>query len=273
METDILSLINSKREGSYWDFKEMPHENNASLLHDILSLSNSLHKGPKYLIIGVTDPANDCKIIGLSNGQTNRKTQAQYIDFLRTQKFAGDCRPEIALYTIQCNDYEIDVLVISDLPMKPYYLAVSYRDRDKEVRANHIFMRNQDNNKPIDKSADVSMIERMWHQRFGLDLTPLDKMKLFLKKPNEWTKDIDNSQTFFHNLHPEYTIELSDAESFWEVYSYFFTNEKSFLGDAKFKCHQTEEFQLEYMYCDEMRIMLPVPDSEYLRIANGEQWY
>ncbi len=31
----IANLISSKREGDYWDFKEEPHDNNGSLLHDI----------------------------------------------------------------------------------------------------------------------------------------------------------------------------------------------------------------------------------------------
>jgi len=273
VESKIKSLIKSKREGAYWDFKAEPYENNAALLHDILSLSNSLYKGDRYLIMGVSDPAHDCKIVGLAKGQPNRKSQAAYIDFIRAQKFAGDNRPEMELKTIVINSVEIDVLVIFDLPVKPYYVTSSYRHNDKEVRAHHIYLRNQDTNTPIDKSTDINFIEKMWYQRFGLDLTPLEKMKLFLKQPNEWTKDIGNSHTFFHNSFPEYTIQLSDPKGFWEVYSYFFTNEKSFLGTAKFKCHQTELFELEYMYCDEMRIMLPVPETEYLQTADEKNWY
>ena len=45
LKEEILQLINSQREGDYWDFKVEPHENNASLLHDIICLANSLHIG------------------------------------------------------------------------------------------------------------------------------------------------------------------------------------------------------------------------------------
>lgn len=269
----IIELICSQREGEYWDFKEEPHANNAMLLHDILSMSNSLCKGERYLIFGVTDLANGCKIKGLTPSQINRKSQADYIDFIRGQKFAGDYRPVVELKTIEIDGFEIDVLIIFDLPYKPYYITAPYRYRDKEVRANHIYLRNYDTNTPSDKSADIHLIEKMWYQRFGLDLTPLEKMKQYLNNPEYWTKDIGNNDIAFHNNFPEYTIDLSEVEEFWEVYSYFFTNEKSFLGTAKFKYHQTELFKLEYMYCDEMRITLPVPQTEYMCIDNEDNWY
>jgi len=269
----IIDLINSKSEGEYWDFKEKPYENNAALLHDILCLSNCLYEGERYLIIGITDPSSGCQLIGLEKNQANRKNQVSYIDFLRSIKFAGDNRPVLELKTLNLNGSEIDVLVIQNLPLKPYYITTSYRDKDKEVRANHIYSRTQDTNTPIDKSADINQIEKMWYQRFGLDLTPVLKMQRYLLDPNQWTKNIGNSRLIFHNTFPEYTIDLSEVEIFWEVYSYFFTNEKSFLGTAKFKCHQTELFELEYMYCDEMRITLPVPQSAYLRVDGEDNWY
>jgi len=269
----IIDLINSKSEGEYWDFKEKPYENNAALLHDILCLSNCLYEGERYLIIGLTDPSSGCQLIGLEKNQANRKNQVSYIDFLRSIRFAGDNRPVLELKTLNLNGSEIDVLVIQNLPLKPYYITTSYRDKEKEVKANHIYSRTHDTNTPIDKSTDINQIEKMWYQRFGLDLTPVVKMQRYLLDPNQWTKNIGNSRLIFHNTFPEYTIELSEVEKFWEVYSYFFTNEKSFLGTAKFKCHQTELFELEYMYCDEMRITLPVPQSAYVRVDGEDNWY
>lgn len=273
LQSEIIQLIQTKREGTYWDFKEKPHDNNASLLHDILCLANCIYKGNRYLIFGVTDPSEGCDIVGVTIGPAGRKNQVGFIDFLRAQKFAGDIRPVIELKTFGIENLEIDVLVIFDEPMKPYYLTASYRDREKEVKANHIYTRTHDTNTPIDKAADINLVEKMWCQRFGLDLTPLEKMKYYLTKPGEWTKDIGNTRVLFHNIFPEYTIEMGEVEPFWEVYSYFFTNEKSFFGTAKFKCHQTELFQLEYMFCDEMRITLPVPQCEYLVIEMEDNWY
>lgn len=269
----IANLIHSKREGDYWDFKEEPHDNNASLLHDILCLSNSLHEGERYLILGVSDPKAGCEIRGLQQGQVNRKEQAHLIDFLRSKKFAGDIRPEVELRTILINNKEIDVLVIFDNPYKPYYLTEDYKDRDKNVSAFHIYGRTNDTNTPLTKSADISLIEQMWRQRFGLQLSPLERIKLLLTKPKEWFKDIGNKSVSYHIQHPEYTITFSEVESFWEPYTLFYTNEKAFFGKASFRYHATELFELEYMYCDEMRITLPVPETQYVQFSNSKHWF
>jgi hypothetical protein len=278
IETNIRRLIDSKREDDYWDFKEEPHDNNAELLHDILCLANSLHKGDRFLIFGVTDPKEGTKIKGLTPNQKNRKTQVQYIDFLRSKPFAGDCRPEIELQTLMIDNLEIDVLIIFDNPLKPYYLTEYYKfkpqnNKETVVRANYIYSRTNDTNTPIDKSADIGKIEKMWKQRFGLDLSPIERMKLLLLKPNDWFKDIGNKPCSYHLEFPEFRIEFSEVIEFWEVFSFFFTNEKSFLGNATFKYHSTTLFELEYMYCDEMRISLSLPNTEYLRLNDSENWY
>ena len=273
VQTEIYDLIASKREGDFWDFKQEPHDNKASLLHDILCLSNSLHRGNRFLIYGVSDPKEGTEIVGLNQNQDNRKTQVQFIDFLRSKSFAGDCRPEIELHTVEIDNREIDVLIIYDNPNKPYYLTEDYRDKDKIVKANSIYTRTNDTNTPIDKSADIGVIEKMWRQRFGLDLSPLQRMKLLLCHPNEWFKDIGNKPYAYHLGFPEFRIEFSEVHEFLETFSFFFTNEKSYLGNATFKYHSTTLFELEYMYCDEMRIELSVPKTAYIRSKNDENWF
>jgi len=278
LQNNIKRLIDSKREGDYWDLKEVPHDNNAELLHDIICLANSLHKGDRFLIFGVTDPKEGATVKGLNSNQKSRKTQVNYIDFLRSKPFAGDCRPEVELHTIIIEEKEIDVLIIFDNPLKPYYLTEDYKfkpqnSKETIVRANYIYTRTNDTNTPIDKSADIGIIEKMWKQRFGLDLSPLERMELLLMKPNEWFKDIGNKPYAYHKEFPEFRIEFSDVEEFWEVFSFFFTNNKSFLGNATFKYHSTTLFELEYMYCDEMRIELSVPKTEYLKLNASKNWY
>lgn len=136
LKIEIENLIASKIEGDYWDFKREPHQNKAELLHDILCMANSPYKGNRYIIIGVS---NDCKIIGLHQNQENRKSQAQLINFLKSKKFAGDIRPEISLITLLIESKEIDVIIIKDNPLKPYYLTEDYRDQGKCVKTNYIY--------------------------------------------------------------------------------------------------------------------------------------
>ncbi|MFY1612149.1 helix-turn-helix domain-containing protein [Macellibacteroides fermentans] len=273
MKSKIQSFINSKRESDYWDFKREPHENNAALLHDILCLSNSLHKGDKYLIIGVSDPSESCVIIGLTNGQKNRKNQSNLIDFLRQKSFAGGLRPEIEIETILINEQEIDVLIIKDRPHKPYYLTSDFRDNDKCVKANHIYTRVVDTNTPINSSADLYYIEKMWHQRFGLDLIPSERFKRLLLKPNEWFKDFGNGNYAYHESFPEFRIELTEPEGMWEPYCEFYPNNKGYYGKAFFKYQLNTLFELNYVYCDEMRIMLANPRIQCVRINKERNWF
>lgn len=273
LESEIVELIASQRESDYWDFKREPHDNKASLLHDILCLSNSIHRGKRYLIYGVTDPKEGTEIIGLTKNQANRKSQVEIIDFLRTKSFAGDCRPEIELHTIRLDNVEIDVLVIFDNPNKPYYLKQDYKDKDKNVKANFIYTRTNDTNTPIDKSADIGVIEKMWRQRFGLDLSPLERMKLMLLQPQEWFKNVGNTPYAYHLDFPEFRIVFSEVHEYRDVFSFFFTNENSYFGTAEFKYHSTTLFELNYMYCDEMRIELAVPQIANVKLKEYENWF
>lgn len=274
-----MNLISKKREGTYWDFKEKPYECLASLLHDIICLSNASHQGERYLIIGVEDGTG--KIIGLNKNQDNRKTQGQYINFLSKQLFAGENRPEIELETIYVQGVkgdEIDVLVIYNHPLKPYYLTQDFRrscskGKPKIIKANYIYTRVIDTNTPIDRSADIGIIEKMWKERFGLETTPFKRMKQFLLNPSDWFINIETKSYAYHNEFPEFKIEFSKTRPFWEIYSYFFPNESSYLGDAKFIYHSTILFELEYMFCDEFRLILPVPKSQYIKLGKNDNWY
>ncbi|MHC0061456.1 ATP-binding protein [Nostoc sp. UIC 10890] len=271
LQAEIKQLVATKREGQYWDFKEKHHDNKASLLHDILCLANSLHKGNKYLIFGVGDPQAGCEIKGVEH--ENRKSQTDLIDFLRSKPFAGDIRPEIELRTFELESHEIDVLIIFDKPFKPYYLRDEYRDRDKQIRANSIYTRNIDTNTPIDKSADIRIIEMMWRERFGLDVQPSDRIVDFLWKPEEWDKDIGNKECAYHKYNPEYQIKFGEPKEFRDIFSYFYINKSSFIGEAEFKYLSTTLFTLPYMYCDEMRIELAVPSNGHIRVSRREVWY
>lgn len=273
LENKIRQLINSKREENYWDFKAIPHDNKISLLHDILCMSNTLHEGNRYIIIGVSDPSKGCKIIGLTKNQLNRKSQAEIIDLLRTKKFAADIRPEIEVKTLIVEEKEIDVITIFNRPYKPYYLTEDTQYKGKAVKAYYIYTRNSDSNTPINKSADLFHVEKMWKERLGLNLTPLEKFKSLLLKPNEWFKDIGNKSYAYHRQFPEFRIEFSYPEKIVETFSYFYSNPKSFVGDAIFKYYSTTLFELEYCYVDEMRETIGYPSTGYLSINGIRNWY
>jgi len=264
----LQKLIDSKREGTHWDFKEKYDENKASLLHDILCLSNAQHKGNRYLIFGVSDPP-ECEIKGVG-GDNKRKKQHDFINFIRDQKFAGDIRPEIELRTEVINGVEIDVLIIFDRPEKPYYLREDVDDKGKYVKANFIYKRTGDTNTPKNMSADISAIALMWRERFGLDMSPLEKVKIYLLDYDGWKWDgVDFA---YYKYFPEFTIQIGPSSErsgksvWWDRWP---VDEPLTESTYEIKYHNTQLAKLRVIHCHREGISFPYPDVGYVQTDNA----
>ena len=273
IEETIISLINSKREGSYWDFKREPHSNKASLLHDILCLSNSITHHNRYLIIGVKDPINDCEIIGLQKNQTGRKSQAEFIDFLRSKKFTNGLRPEIELKTIILEENEVDVLIIYHKPYKPYYISEDFQDQGKVVKANYIYTRIQDTNTPINKSADFNFVELMWKERFGLTIPPAERFKLLLLEYKKWHLDVGNKNYGYYKPNPEFKIEFGEPTRGHEPYELNFLNPNFHYGDIRLMYHSTIMHESQYIWLDGMRFFTAAPSTGVIELTKTRVYY
>ncbi len=258
LKTIIKELIASKSEGIYWDFKREWYENNASLLHDILCMSNAEHKGNRYIIIGIT---NNYKILGLKDDQS-RKNQGNLISLLGSKSFANDSRPEIEVNTIQINRKQIDVIIIKDKPLKPYFLAKVYSNKNKKVDL-YIYTRVGDTNTPINEQADQCQIEYMWKERFGLFLPPIERLSNLLIEPSEWSKDDYNCH--YHKLFPEFKIvfgETKEGNLIDNPYSIYYPSEVIGYGSVKFLYKSTELLKRNFINCDNCQIRLPEPKKE-----------
>ena len=141
---EIQNIISLETEGDYWDFKEMWHDNKASLLHDIICMANNQVGRDAYIIIGVSDSKSPDGVKVKGVPETNRRDQQQLISFLRNKKFAGGLRPSVYLQTIMLPDDNhtnrpIDVIIVKNSEKTPYFLIENFRDRDKEIRAGYIY--------------------------------------------------------------------------------------------------------------------------------------
>ena len=153
----IVSLINSKKESSYYDFKREWYTKgkDGDLLHDILCLANNLDNKDSYLIIGVSD---DYEVVGVEQW----KKSNDIIDFLKSKKFAGDHLPEIEFHKLYYKHKKIDVLAIKNSKNVPFYITEKY----KSVCPFHIYTRTGDTNTPINSSASFSDTEKLWRVHF-----------------------------------------------------------------------------------------------------------
>ncbi|MCI9414526.1 MAG: ATP-binding protein [Clostridiales bacterium] len=267
--TEIRMLIARKHEGDFWDYKEEHHKCKAELLHDIICLTNTLSKENRYIIFGVRD---DGSIIGIENDE-NRKRQADIIDFLRSKNFAGQYRPEIELHTLHMEDHDLDVLLIHNSLYTPIYLSEDYADRKNNktitVHANYIYSRIGDTNTPINQSADLYIVEKLWKKRFGLDLPPLERMNILLENIDDWDMDIGNRNYGYCKISPEYRIEMTDLHSCTEPCGYFYLHPDPCMGLLKIVYHSTIMYEENYWGFDGAHLI--VPEFELRSIKDGDE--
>jgi len=202
LKETIYKLILLEKEGVYWDFKEKYHQNKIDLLHDIICLANADYRNERYLIFGVND--NNYDIVEIEN---DIKTQADFIDTLRSVKFADDIFPDITLEEVIIDEKILKVLIISNTQNKPYYLTEEKQYKGKYLRAGTIYTRIMDTNTPKNKVASSRHIEKMWKERFGLVQNPIHRFEIYLNDFKGWKQQGEKS---FYIQHPEFTIQILD---------------------------------------------------------------
>ena len=260
----ISTLIDRRAEGTYWDFKREHHTCKADLIHDVLCLANAKHTGDRFLIFGV-DEEEFC--LHPINEDTGRRSQTDLAGLFRdnARKFFQFRFPDFYLKEITINGKLLDVLVIEDTPHKPYYLVEKY----EKVRAHHVYTRVCDTNTPANDAAQPHEIERMWRERLGLDMPPLERGKRYLSEPDTWSPLIesDGSNTnFYYTTFPEFTLKVTDAEDHMARHEEWTRGEirtdNNHAGYYELHYHQTRLARIRYVSFDDHKKSMVAPDWE-----------
>lgn len=206
----VESFIKKHSEGSYWDFKQNWHNNNSDLLKDIICMANNttVDMQDGYIIFGIEDKT--FKITGVID-DINRKNQENIIGFLNSQIWSGEEIPDIEVKNIQIYGKEIDVLIIHNSNVTPYYLLKDYvkntPGKDKTiVHAGVIYSRVEDRNTSSAECATKQATEFLWKKRFGLVGTDSDKVTKRLKNKNHWYST-DEYETFHNSKYGDIVIK------------------------------------------------------------------
>lgn len=156
LNKEIIKLIESSREGAYYDFKQQWYKDNkkSDLLHDILCLANNTENRDAYIIVGIDDA---CKAVGVEDWKKSNEVH----DFLKSKRFAGGHIPEIELKKVFYKFYKIDVLVIKKSNKVPFYLEDKYQDVGTQI-----YTRVGDTNTPKTQKASYNDIEKLWKIHF-----------------------------------------------------------------------------------------------------------
>ena len=189
------------------------------------------------------------------------KTQADIINTLASAGFAGNNYPDVYLKELSIDGAQIQVLVIKDLPEKPYYLQREYNNPGVRLNPGTIYSRVRDSNTPSNQVASADDIESMWRERFGLDCSPLERMRAFLLNFDDWTPTSENS--WYYTYFPEFTVSETDEET-REVegglnWVRAAINPRAFVRPMKLSYHQTVLATVTCIYYNEDRQMTPEP--------------
>lgn len=269
LTSEILNLIESKREDDWWDFKREHHHDKAELVHDILCMANNRPRRDSYIIFGIDNET--FSVVGIES-DTYRRNQQGITDILRNITFAGSVRPRIEIQTITLDNHEIDVLIIKDSPDVPYYLEKEYQDKNlknadekkyrKIVKPYHIYTRVVDNNTAIDKQADMNDVEFLWRKRFGIELPIMERLHILLSETNKWIFDWGNKKYCYHIEYPEFQmIQVDDVEQGWYPAAAFYTHPVMHLARLNITYHSTVIYETELWVFDQLRKYLPKAEN------------
>jgi Putative DNA-binding domain len=249
-----LAQLLGETESEWLDFKEMFHENTVKLVHDVLCLSNSYAETDRYLVFGVAD---DKTVVGIET-DPYRKTNAQIQDLLSASHF--NRIPTVNLSVVNHSGHEIAILEMRNRPDKPFFLTQDKVNGKDRIRAGVVYTRLGDTNTPLMESAPEDHVELMWRERFGLGLSPLERLSKLVEDQDAWQK-VQGDSYLYHRDFPEFIITIGptvhdDFQEEW-VKTFPDPHASSFYVDCKYL--GTTLQRCLFVRFDGGRYQLPIP--------------
>lgn len=271
LKQEILKLINLKKEGPYWDFKKEWYDSKTKpkrLLHDIICMANNICNKDAYIIIGI-DEENDYLSETVKN-KPNRMNTQNLVDFLKDKPFADDNRPSVCVETIYLDENEIDVIVVRNSNLTPYYLNGEF----KGLNPGNIYTRVENTNTPINRTADFAAVEFLWKKHFGLNLNPIERFSFILKEKEKWSGIPFAEQNIFYNPSPEYSIHINNTFEHDPVNQEYYmlnqTNRYVSYFDIELKYQQTVLSRIKGVSLDSGRYSTNCPPYNVIAINQLE---
>lgn len=261
----IENLLKLGHEGTYWDFKSDYTDCAEDKLIDIICMANNIDGRDAYLIYGAND---DGSVEGIENTTYSRYTSKSLTEFLRCKPFAGDYIPHVTVNIVNIGNHELDVVTVHKSRFVPYYLREDFGTNPqykKRLRAGNIYVRVNDVNTPRDKTARFEHVELLWRRRFGIDITPYEKMMSMLKFPRDWTEtQWDINRRSYNKYNPEYQVVADESSDGYETLRYFYDDERMLYAPLKLTYLSTILYETELWYMDLGRCLIPKPETRLI---------
>ncbi len=254
--TKLADLL-GKPESEWLDFKAEFHATTVELVHDILCLANARAATDRYLVFGVDNTGN---VIGVEKA-ANKLVSNNLQDLLRASNF--NRIPSVRLEDFKHGGHTVSVLTVANAAEKPFFLLKDKSEGKQRLRNGAIYTRIGDTNVPMTESAPEAMVEQMWRERFGIDLTPLERMGGLLRERDSWETQVDGERTILHHrTFPEFTVadgEVLVAE-FQEDWATRFPNPQASSFHVELRHNATVLKRVLFVHCDGYRYRLPAPE-------------
>lgn len=265
---ELNELLN-EHESDFLDFKQEWYKDTACLILDILCMANSDVKSDRYIVIGYNE--EEKKICDISE---NRLMQDNLCNLLSTSNF--NRIPDVKIETINIADNELDIIVIKRSSHRPYFLLKDkqFKTKNKTVRAGVIYTRNGSVNTPINQSAPETQIADMWRERFGLLLSPKDRLKIYIQDCENWDCNYDEEKrtcVWYYIPFPEFTFEYTSPYNMSDyspdehanvVFAHSIGN--SYETSLRYKYHSTILKSESLYICDKNRYYILHPHTDWL---------
>ncbi len=273
LENIIKELLSKGYEGGYWDYKEDYTSCKEDKLIDIICMANNIEGRDAYLIYG----ADDNGIVkGIETTTEPRYTTKMVTDFLRTKPFAGQYVPKVSVQVLKIDGHELDILIVHNTRNTPYYLTDKFNpshDNKKMLLPGAVYTRINDINTPRIQTASFEHTEYLWRRRFGIDMTPSEKLLRLLDNPEDWSETRWDIDRYSYNIYnPEYQINVLDSQDTSETISYFYDDERMLYAPLKLNYLTTTLYETELWYMDMGRCLIPKPEHKY-DVEHGLYYY
>ena len=129
-------------------------------------------------------------------------------------------------------------------------------------------------NTPVNQSAPENQIADMWRERFGLILSPIERLKIYIQDYSNWSCNYDEKWKLYvwHYIHfPEFTFEYSLPDNISDYNprhhaNAIFANSigNSYETSLRYKYHTTVLKSESLYICDKARYYWLHPHTDWL---------
>lgn len=266
MDINKIKELIKKGECEYLDFKREFNEI-GDLIHDILCLANAktANKQDRYLIFGVDDSK---KIVGCGSGlKENVITDTLKNAHINTM-------PSFSIESFIIDAKQVDILIIKDMPCKPYYFTKDFTYQKIKVgritvRAGVVYERANSTNTGKDKCANPENVKWMYKEQFDSDHNIEKEVLEELKHPERWR--YVTGKRFYHFKKPGMSINISDNGEIKNRVKFTVLFQDKIATVYKYEIHYNNNLikELEVLTCASGELLVPYPNHKLVGEALG----